>query len=102
MRYTVTLTQKRNGAYLATVPLIPGLQREGKNREETLAAVREALQESLLSTEFVTIELPALTKGVYDNPWLMTAGMFADDETLLTMLDTIYNARDNEPDPLHS
>jgi hypothetical protein len=35
-----------------------------------------------------------------ENPWLQLAGIFADDPTLMPMLDAIYAARDADRDAL--
>lgn len=90
MQYTVTLTQQANGSFLASVPIFPHINRRGGNREEVLESVRQALTETLMTTEFITIDVPTLQNK---NPWLDTAGMFADDKELLPMLDMIYANR---------
>jgi len=44
----------------------------------------------------IEISLPESKPGELDNPWLATAGMFADDPDLLPMLAEIYAERDAE------
>jgi hypothetical protein len=52
----------------------------------------------LTETEITTIELaaPEPGDGRTLNPWLMTAGIFADDPALEPMLREIYAAREAE------
>lgn len=52
--------------------------------------MRDAIEEFTTSVEWVTIAVPTPTH----NPWLETAGMFADDETLLPMMEQIYRVRE--------
>lgn len=93
MVYTITLQRQLNGGYLAVAPLLPGLTRIGSNREAALQAMREALLEASRKIEVVQLDLSTETEM---NPWLETFGSFADDETLLPMLEEIYRARDEE------
>jgi hypothetical protein len=53
------------------------------------------LESWLAQTEIATIEVavPSAPTGRDANPWLATAGSFADDPTLDLMLSDIYAAR---------
>ena len=51
------------------------------------------MRATLTTAEFVSIELPEQPPPLA-NPWLVTAGSFADDPTLEAMLREIYDARD--------
>jgi len=50
----------------------------------------------LYKTEEEISEIDLLHVAKPDNPWLETAGIFADDPTLLPMLDEIYALRSAE------
>jgi hypothetical protein len=52
----------------------------------------------LVDTEIATIDVavPEPGDGRKLNPWLMTAGIFADDPALEPMLREIYAAREAE------
>ena len=43
MRYRVLIEQDEDGAYTATAPSLPGCISQGKNREEALKNIREAI-----------------------------------------------------------
>lgn len=91
MRYAILLQQRPDGTFQASVPVIPGLTRVGSNRDETLQSIQQAIAATLTTAEFVYLDLP---DTVAENPWLATAGMFADDPTLEPMLQDIYTERD--------
>jgi predicted RNase H-like HicB family nuclease len=93
MRYAILVQQRPDGMFQASVPVIPGLTRSGTSREETLQAIEQALVATLTTSEIVYLDLPAAPQM---NPWLATAGLFADDPTLEPMLEEIYDARDRE------
>lgn len=92
MRYAVVIHQRSDGWFQASVPVIPGLTRSGKDRSETLQAIEQALIALLTTSEVVYLDLP---DTVQRNPWLETAGVFADDPTLEPLLESIYDARDH-------
>lgn len=93
MRYAVLIRPEPDGTFQATVPAIPGLARSGRTREQTLASVREAIAAEVTSGDLVYVDVPEQPDAT-PNPWLATAGMFSDDETLEPMLKDIYAARD--------
>jgi predicted RNase H-like HicB family nuclease len=95
MRYAVLIQQRPDGRYQASVPVIPGLTRVGETRDETLHAVQQAIEATLTTAELVYLDIPD-RPSVAANPWLTTAGMFADDPTLEVMLQNIYADRDVE------
>ena len=82
MLYAVLLEQRVDGKYQASVPLVPGLTRVGATRNKTLQEVRRALMDTLTTAELVYLDVPTLAFAS-PNPWLATAGTFADDPTLL-------------------
>lgn len=92
MRYAILLRYRPDGTYHASVPAIPGLAKTGLSRAETIAAMRQTLTNTLSSSEVVYLDLP--TASAVSNPWIETAGLFADDPTLATMLEEIYANRD--------
>lgn len=96
MRYTVLLRERQDGFYTATAPAVPECRGEGKTRSEAVADLKLMLEEWLSETEITTIEVSgktALAENVASNPWIETAGAFADDPTLESMLREIYAER---------
>ena len=95
MRYTVLLQQRPDGRYQASAPAIPGLMQIGKDRVDALKIIQQAIISTMTTTEVVYLDIPK-PAPVAENPWLATAGMFADDPTLEPLLEKIYAARDAE------
>lgn len=96
MRYPVQIEQQ-NGHYLASVLTVPTLTQTAPTRAEVLRLIQEALVEYVKRTEIVYVDVPVEdTSAVATDHWLTTAGVFADDPTLLPMLEDIYAMRDNE------
>lgn len=95
MQYTILLQRQRIGNYRATVPAAPGCRAVGRTRDEALDRVKTMLESWLAQTEIATIEVavPNSSAGPNANPWLATAGSFADDPALEPMLNDIYAAR---------
>ena len=92
MRYTLFLRQRSDGKYQASVPVMPGVTEVGDTREAAIQALAQAIRATLETAELVTIELPdGLTPQ--PNPWLATAGSFADDVTLESLLHDVYAVR---------
>ncbi len=98
MRYMVLLRRRPLGTYVAVAPAAPGCTGEGGTRNEALSRLKASVEDWLVDTEITTIDVavPEPVDGRSLNPWLMTAGMFADDRTLEPMLREIYDARDAE------
>jgi predicted RNase H-like HicB family nuclease len=95
MRYTLFLRQRPDGKYQASVPLIPGITEVGDTREAAIQALAQAMYAALETAEYVTIDLLD-GPSPRPNPWLATAGSFADDTTLEPLLREIYTAREPE------
>lgn len=95
MRYPVLLQLCGDGRYHAAVPLLPEITCVGDTRDEVLQAIESAISEALQTTEVVYLNLPDGQLRP-NNPWLDTAGIFADDSELEPMLRDIYAARDSE------
>lgn len=95
MRYAILLQQHPDGQFQASVPAIPGLIRVGATRDDTLQSIQQAIVTALATAEVVYIDIPD-TAAASVNPWVASAGMFADDPTLEPMLAEIYAARDAE------
>ena len=93
MLYPILLQKRNNGMFEASVPALPGLKQAGETREKTLLAMQKAISEALADTEVVYVEIPDMPT-MSPNPWLATAGMMADDPTLMPMLDEIYEIRE--------
>lgn len=98
MEFAVVLLPQQDGSVEPTVPAIPDLSMIGRDRERALDLVRCAIAERLDKGDLVVIEVPATIEAT-QNPWVATAGMFADDPTLEPMLKEIYAARDAERPP---
>jgi predicted RNase H-like HicB family nuclease len=96
MRYPVQIEQQ-NGYYRASVLTMPTLTKTASTRAEVLRLIQEALLDYVKRTEIVYVEILAIdTPSAASDHWIATAGSFADDPTLLPMLDEIYRARDHE------
>jgi len=80
MRYTVLVRQRPPGKYIARAPAVPGCKGEGHTRDEALRRLQTAIEAWLTEAEITTIEvaLPQPDKQQESNPWLATAGIFAD------------------------
>ena len=91
-RYAVVIQEQADGQYQATVPLLPGVTRVGQTRAATLQAIREAIVAARAGIEVVYVDIEE--SAAPSNPWLATAGLFADDPTLEPMLGDIYAERD--------
>ena len=65
------------------------------DRDETLTRFKAALEDWLAETEVTPVDVaaPEPGDGREQDPWLATAGIFADDPTLEPMLRDIYAAR---------
>ncbi|MDM8549809.1 hypothetical protein QUF72_07020 [Desulfobacterales bacterium HSG2] len=66
---------------------------KGNTRDEALERLRNTLRDRPDRTQitFVDVDFPK-SEGNRQNPWLATAGMFADDP--VPMLREIYSLRD--------
>ena len=96
MRYPVQIEQQ-NGHYHASVLAVPTLTQTATTRAEVLHLIQEALLDYVKRTEIVYVEIPTTdAPPAATDHWLATAGSFADDPTLLPMLDEIYATRDHE------
>lgn len=95
MQFTIILRPQEDGTVEATVPAIPGLAVSGRDRDRALDLARCAIIEAIDNGEVVVIDVPSPVETT-KNPWVATAGMFADDPTLEPMLKEIYAARDAE------
>jgi len=96
MRYPVQIEQQ-NGHYHASVMTVPTLTKTADTRAEVLRLIQDALLDYVKRTEIVYVEIPTTDASpATTDHWLTTAGSFADDPTLLSMLDEIYAAHDDE------
>jgi len=98
MRYVVLLRAQPSGTYVAVAPAAPHCTAEGKTREEALQRLRTSVQQWLAGAEitFIDVEMPRTEDGSGRNPWLETAGIFADDPILARLLSEAYQMRDAE------
>jgi hypothetical protein len=69
-------------------------------RPTTLSPVESTSQPVKNAGVGVADEQDAKRSDSAENPWIALAGIFADDPTLMPMLDAIYAARDAERDVL--
>ena len=44
MKFRIIIEQDENGVYVVTCPALPGCISQGKNREEALANIKDAIQ----------------------------------------------------------
>lgn len=95
MQYPVQIEQQ-NGGFHASVLTVPTLTQTAPTKAEALRLLYDALLDYVQRTEIVYFDIPAAETAPATNHWLATAGIFADDPTLLPMLDDIYAARDDE------
>jgi predicted RNase H-like HicB family nuclease len=91
MRYTILLERRPDGTYEASVPSMPQVAEHGESRAAALVAIEQAIRARLRNVELVDLEIPIPSPT---NPWLETAGMFADDPEVESILEEIYAARD--------
>jgi hypothetical protein len=91
----VLLYPPQDGVIRARVPVIRGLVISSPDRElvQHLASCAIARLRPKSRPVFIDVSPEA---AVEPNPWLDTAGIFADDPTLEEMLQEIYAARDAE------
>ncbi len=94
----VLLYPPQDGVIRAKVPGIRGLVISSPDRElvQHLASCAIARWRPKSKPVFIDVS-PEAT--VEPNPWLDTAGVFADDLTLEEMLQEIYAARDRDYQP---
>ena len=93
IKYTLLLERRDDGQYEASVPALPGVREVGATREATIRAVGRAIRARVRNIEVIDLEVPGVSEEG-ENPWLATAGMFADDPALEELLREIYAARD--------
>lgn len=98
VRYTAMIREPSPGNYVAIAPAAPGCRGEGRSRREALDRLTIAIEDWLQSMEIAIIEVNAPPKvlNLSPNPWLDSAGSFADDPTLDALLTDIYAERDAE------
>ncbi len=101
MQYTVMIHRQPPGRYIAQAPAAPTCRGEGRTRHEALRQLKMAIEQWLLETEITTLEINTPTQrpvveAAQENPWLATAGIFADDPLLEPMLQEILAAREAE------
>lgn len=99
MQYTVLVRQRSQGNYEAVAPAAPTCKGRGRSRDEALYQLKRAIEAWLAEIEVTTIDVSPPDSSQMKNPWLETAGMFADDPTLEPMLAEIYAARAAEQQP---
>lgn len=100
MQFTILLRPQPDGSFQATVPAIPEVMASGASREEALTAAQCAIKDALVGTEVATVDVSVDGEAVR-NPWLETAGMFADDETWDEFIAEMQAARAREDAHLH-
>lgn len=99
MQYPIQIEQQ-NGHYHASVLTVPSLTQVAPTRDEVLRLIRNDLLEYVNRIDIVYMEVPVSTpiegNSSDSDHWLNTAGIFADDESLIPMLDEIYAERNDE------
>ena len=96
MQYTVMIHRQPPGGYVAHAPAVPICRGEGRTRHEALRQLKTAIEAWLVETEITTLEIntPVSSPAIQENPWLATAGIFADDPMLEPILQEILAARE--------
>ena len=96
MQYTVMIHRQPPGHYIAHALAVPICRSEGRTRHEALRQLKTAIEAWLVEAEITTIEIntPVPSPLTQENPWLATAGIFADDPMLEPILQEILAARE--------
>jgi hypothetical protein len=80
MDHAVLVTKEANNGYIARSLLFPEVVVNGVNEADVLDQLRTALIEVQQHSRVVHIDVPA-PEAAAANPWLRSAGAFADDPT---------------------
>lgn len=92
MKYTVLL-QKKNDAYIATVPVLPGCRSKGATEQEVLENIRVQITEMLSQAKLVSVEVGAPQAEDQIHPWKQFAGMWKGDPAFNDFLGEIESER---------
>jgi len=76
--YDILLTRQANNGYLARPVLMPELVVAGKDEQEALALLQQAIVNQVTENRLLRIEVPASESTVND-PWLRFAGEWGDE-----------------------
>ena len=91
MQFKIEVEQEVDGRWIAEVMDIPGVLVYGEDKAHAVAKAK-ALALRVLA-DWVEDDQPYDDPAAKRNPWLDTAGLFADDATLEPMLGRIYADR---------
>lgn len=80
MTFDVILVKQADDGYTARPVLWPDAAAHGSTEQEALDSVRALIRDLLKQTQLVKVEIDTSTDQV-NNPWLIKAGMFANDPT---------------------
>lgn len=86
------IQEQPSGGFRAWTPALRPLSVTAKTREQAVAGLRFLVADVRPDATLALIDVA----GTQPNPWLETAGTFADDETLELMLKEIHAARDRD------
>lgn len=100
MQFQVFVKNIAENNYLALVIGLPDCVGAGETVEAAVNEARAALQAYLRGGQITTIEVGS--KGLTDNPWIDTAGIFKDDPTFDDFLEKLaeYRREENAKMPL--
>lgn len=80
MTFDVILVKQADDGYIARPVLWPDVAAHGATEQEALDSVRALIRDLLKQTQLVKVEIDTSTEQE-NNPWLLKAGVFANDPT---------------------
>jgi len=93
MKYTVFLTQEKQGNFHAIVPMLPDCQASAPTRQEALKMIHQTITQVINHSEIIQLEVSAQPKPVLEEtPW-QWFGAFSDDPTWGELFDEIERQR---------
>ena len=101
MKYTVIITERKDGEIRATVPGIPECHVHAKTRNDAIHAIREAIADFITQSEILQLDVAAEPKSgsiPCDTPWEFF-GAFEHDAMWGVLFDDIEHRRNTEKTP---
>ncbi len=98
MKYTVVLTEKRDGNIMVAVPGLPDCTVEATTRIEALKKARETINRMMSRSEILQLDVdtePDSKNLHFGTPWEWF-GTFKDNPTWGKLFDKIELQRDND------
>ena len=98
MKYTVLLTEKRDGSVMIAVPGLPDCTVEATTRDEALKRARESINRMMSRSEILQLDVgtePDSKSRHFGTPWEWF-GTFKDEPTWGQLFDEIERQRNND------